>query len=63
MSSDLPMAQMILIAVVPVLSLVVWLASVYLAARAPRHQAVGAVPTTPGIDRAAAAKETEKQAA
>jgi hypothetical protein len=63
MSSDLPTVQMVLIAVVPVISLAVWLVLVYLAARAPRRQDVQAVPATPGIERTAAVEETEKQAA
>jgi hypothetical protein len=63
MSSDLPTVQMVLIAVVPVISLAVWLVLVYLAARPPRRQDVRAVPTTSGIERAAAVEETEKQAA
>ena len=66
MSSDLPTFQMVLIAVVPVISLAVWLVLVYLAARAPRRQDVRAAPATPGIEQAAAveqAEETEKQAA
>ena len=66
MSSDLPTVRMVLIAVVPVISLAVWLVLVYLAARAPRRQDVRAMPATPGIEQGAAVEqveETEKQAA
>jgi hypothetical protein len=62
MSSDLPVVRMVLIAVVPVISLAVWLVLVYLAARAPRRQDARTVPATPGIDHAAAAEDTERQA-
>ena len=62
-SSDLPAVQMVLIAVVPVISLVVWLTLVYLAARKPHRQDDRAMPATPGIEHAAAGKKPEKQAA